>query len=322
MCMTYSTNFRVKFQTYIIKFFTNQIWQIPRKTVFSSSLYPPPFLTTTKIETTKQLKEECRSINSNQSAFQFSIVRSHLSPERNRTCYVPRRRRGSFGYWRTTNGSPGEYKHFKSLLPLSAASIYSQQTAGSQVIQYFPSFLVPEVLFLSREKERASEGVNGSDRSRDNITSRSIDHRAGEPGSLSQSTRNLGQDNRPGGTAPRGIERGSPGGTYKMARCTMLNRARVLRRGPGWVEGKGRGNDWMKGQCLARANTHPQGGTRGSRNIEGQGLLGASVKGMSLECNASRCLTHMELQELFVQYRRSLLQVIICSCSYYIFSCI
>lgn len=73
------------------------------------------------------------------------MVDSHLSPNRftsntNRICYgigneeVVR-------YWRYTDGSPGEFKHFKSLLPLSAA-IYSQQTAGSQVIQYFPSFLV------------------------------------------------------------------------------------------------------------------------------------------------------------------------------------
>ena len=79
--------------------------------------------------------------------FVFPIVRSHLSPKQNRTCPRTGRRGFSSLLAKHTNGSPGEYKHFKSLLPLSAASIYSEQ-----IMQYFPSFL--GVLFLTASGER------------------------------------------------------------------------------------------------------------------------------------------------------------------------
>lgn len=109
---------------------------------------------------------------------------------------------GLVRYWRNTDGSPGEYKHFKSLLPLSAV-IYSQQTVrspGNTIFSELSRARGPAALLGPRGTEEDREGrCQWLDRSRDNISPRSIDHYVEATSSLSQSSRGLKTESWPKG---------------------------------------------------------------------------------------------------------------------------
>lgn len=250
-------------------------------------------------------KEDCRSINSNQPAFRFPIVRSHLSPKQNRTCYVPEDEEDPFSSLlvKHTNGSPGEYKHFKSLLPLSAASIYSQQTgqlAGNTIFSKL-SRAPRSSLSLSLRRERQKVSMVRIGREITLPRDRSITEWRWATVRCLNRLEPLGQDDRSWCELRQGESNGGvlgdvqDGEVYhaKSGTCAAARMCRTCRR-----EGK-REKDWDE-------RTMSGAGQRTSP-LERQGLLGPSVEGMSFECNYGVTSVGIISVVLCVIYRGSLL---------------